>query len=67
MQLTFLIFPYKSLCIDVYKLIATKRIDFVFTALAKLNGSIAFITPKHHIQTLIFHYYLYYDRHNRDT
>ena len=67
-QLTFLIFPYKSLCIDVYTLIATKPIYFVFTSLAKLlNGSIASIIPKHHRQTLIFHYYLYYARLKRDT
>ncbi len=67
-QLTVLIFPYKSLCIDVYKLIATKPIYFVFTSLAKLlNGSIASIIPKHHRQTLIFHYYLYYARLKRDT
>ena len=67
-QLFFFIFPYKSLCIDVYKLIATKPIYFVFTSLAKLlNGSIASITPKHHRQTLIFHYYLYYARLKRGT
>ena len=66
-QLTFLIFIYKSLCIDVYNLIATKPIYFVFTARAKLNGSIAFIILKHHRQTLIFYYYKYYARYKRDT
>ena len=66
-QLTFLILIYKSLCIDVYKLIATKPIYFVFTALVNLNGSIAFIIPKHHRQTLIFYYYKYYARYKRYT
>ena len=66
-QLTFLIFIYKSLCIDVYSLIATKPIYFVFTARAKLNGSIAFIIFKHHRQTLIYYYYKYYARYKRDT
>ena len=66
-QMTFWIYIYKSLCEDVYKLIATKPIYFVFTAQAKLNGSIAFIIPKHHRQTLIFYYCIYYARYKRDT
>ena len=66
-QLTFLIYIYNSLCIDVYKLIATKPIYFVSTALAKLNGSIAFIIPKHHRQTHIFYYCIYYARYKRDV
>ena len=66
-QLICLILSYKSLCIDVYKLIATKPICSVFTSLAKLNVSIAFIIPKHHRETHIFHYYLYYARLKRGT
>ena len=66
-QLMLFMFRYKSFCRDTYRQIATKPIYFVFTALAKSIGSIAFFIHKHLRQKFNFHYYSYYVRCKHDT